>query len=729
MSQHQIIKSAELVIAPSGAERDVRTVLHTLPQAKGWVFGLFTLEYKEELGRERVAHILNSHLEHLAADLAQEANVVRRFEQTLSRVNRDLSKAAQELNLVLDRFHVVIGVLSKGQIFLSGIGNLKALFLHKTAERRYVIYELDSQFNDGATASEPRSWDKPLVAVLDGEIHPGDIFYLATPVSKLALSLNELQDILVTLPPAGALQRIRQYLPATEHYGALAFQAQEEDKGGLVKTNPINSLQDLEHTKDRTASVLGDQQPDLVNSFKEMTKKFTQKLSSPGAQNFQATLKRALALLIKALGAAGAVFAAGFVKLKALLSNLRTNRGSGRNLRRGIGGPKDPESSASSRRLGGRLANLSRLQKGALAGFFLVVIVFGIIIFTNLGDSKNGKNQDDFEAQVQAIEDKILTAEASLIYQNSDEASQTLSEAATALEALPRETNEQKAEADRLAEKLAELQARIRGVTLVEPSELADIRGLEANASILSATGTVSGVIAMTDNLNTYKLDALNRAWVKQETVNGPISRIESSTTEGGNVLLVDATQQLARVDLTGLTLSPITSGTNGMASVEDITIYNSYLYALTGTGQQIVKMAAQAPNYDAGTPWITARDSDLTTARGLIIDSDVYVLLANDVVKFTSGREQSWQPATIDPPLSQPIDIWTSAESAYLYILDPAEKRIVVLNKDTGGVKAQYVADEFAGAVGMIVDEPTSKIIMVTATQALEFTPQHLLK
>ncbi|HRH32218.1 MAG TPA: hypothetical protein PLK06_02745, partial [bacterium] len=218
MSQHLVIKSADLVIPPNRGERDVRTVLHTLPHSKGWVFGLFTLEHKDESERERVAHILRSHLEHLAADLAEDTNVVRRFEQGLSRVNRDLTRAAKDSNLNIDRFDTVIGVLSRGQIFLSGIGKLKAIFLHKTAERRYVIYELDAQFQDG----EQNTWDKPLVAVLDGELHPGDIFYLATPISHQILSMNELQDILVTLPPAGALQRIRQYLPTTDHFGGIA---------------------------------------------------------------------------------------------------------------------------------------------------------------------------------------------------------------------------------------------------------------------------------------------------------------------------------------------------------------------------------------------------------------------------------------------------------------------------------------------------------------------------
>ena len=304
-----------------------------------------------------------------------------------------------------------------------------------------------------------------------------------------------------------------------------------------------------------------------------------------------------------------------------------------------------------------------------------------------------------------------------------------MEEAATALEALPKDTPEQISQATRLAKDLSVLQAKIRGITIVTPTELADLREIDASASLLTATGTVNGIIAIGDNLGVYKLDSTGRAWQAQATVNGPMSRIKSSTTAGNDVIAVDATQQLGRVDLTALTFNPVTSGTNGMASVEDITTYNDNLYALTGASQQIVKMRPQVPNYEGGTAWITARTTDITTARALAIDSNVYVLLTNGIVKFTSGREQDWQIGVVDPPLTQPIDLWTSAESTFLYILDPAEKRVLVLLKETGEVKAQYVSDAFLGAVGFVVDETTSKIIVITSTQALEFTPQHLIK
>lgn len=724
VNQNLIIKSADLVIAPAKSEHDVRTMLHTLPQGKGWVFGLMDLEHKDDIGRERVAHILSSHLEHLAADLAQDVNAVRRFEQGLSRINRDLSRAAKDLSLKIEKFQGVVGVVSKNQIFLSGLGELRALFLHKTAERRYVIYELDAQFHDG----EERTWEKPFLAVLDGELHPGDIFYLASRVSHNIINMNELQDVLVTLPPAGALQRIQQYLPPTEPYAAVAFHAMEEDKTGVIrKANPIGSLKELAGTKERTATVLGDQQPDLVSTVKELGNSLSKKLASPGTRGALTTLKRGLKILVSVGAKVAAVVATGLSKLGQMIGDALSKHRTSRALKRGTGHSRTTRATSAMSGAGKFIRDLSAPRKLGLLSFLLIMVILGGVLFLNNGASDKQKAQEAFASSVTGIEEKILAAEASLIYKNNAEAQRHFDEAAVALEALPKETPEQMSEADRLAEQLTTLQAKIRGLTLVQPTLLANFRTLESSASLVNATGTVNGIVALGDNLSVYTLAKGANAWSNLQATHGPLSRIVSSTTSGEDALVIDSTQQLGRADISALTLNPIASGTNNMASVEDITVYNDSLYALTAKSQQIVKMRAQGETYEAGTPWITARTTDLSTARAVAIDANVYVLLANDIVKFTSGREQTWPHGPIDPPLSQPTDLWTAFESKYLYILEPAEKRILVLDKEAGSVRAQYVAEEFGQAVSFIVEEAAQHISVVTPTAAYEFTPTHL--
>ncbi len=719
------IKAAELVILPRIGEQpgrpqehDVRTVLHALPHGKGHVFGLLSIEHKEELTRERFAHILESHLEHLAADLADDVNPARRFEQALARINRDLGKAAKQAALPLHRFRAVIGIVVRGQIFLSGFGELQAIFLHKTADRRFVIYELDQQFED----KEEHTWDKPFTAVLDGELHTSDALYIATRVAHHVIGLQELQDILVTLPPAGALERIQQFLPTTETYGGLIFRAAEEEViSGVIKSNPIGSLNELANTHARTANVLGDNQPDLAASLKHGVEQLRKKLASPGTRGGGAVAKKILSFVVQGLSAVAGIVLAVAKKLGQAIHQLWVNRRTRSAMMHGVGRRRGRQE-----RMAGDRWRPSRRSLAGL-GIMVVVLLIGGLIMR--GGPGKQKSDDAYTNDVSSIEGYILAAEASLIYKNNEEAQRNLDNAIAALELLPRDSAEQVAEAERIAEELETLSAKIHGITLLTPTVVGDLRKTDATANLLAVSNTTNGIQAISDSLGVYKLDTSSGSWIKLDVTSGPLSRVTHAVGAGDSLLALDTTEQLARVNLTTKTLSPIASGTNGMASVDDIFIYNDSLYALTSMDQQIVKMRPQAEAFEGGTPWISARASDLSTARAIAIDADVYVLLANKIIKYTSGREATWAPAVLNPPLSNPLDLWTSFESKYLYVLDPSEMRVVVIEKASGSIVAQFVADKFAQAVGFVVEEGTKKITVVTTTEALEFTPQFLVQ
>ncbi len=721
MAQAQTpIKSAELVVLPENNEAlgrseglDVRTFLHTLPQGKGSVFGLITIEHKDELARERIIHIVQSHLEHLAADLADEANPARRFEQALARINRDLGKTARQMQMAFERLRAVVGIVVKGQIFISGIGTLQAIFLHKTAENRFVIYELDAQFED----REERTWDKPFTAVLDGELHPNDVLYVATPVTHSILGIHELQDILVTLPPAGALERVQQFLPTTEPYGAVCFRAFEPDISGVTKANPIGSLNELSHTQSRTATVLGDHQPDFIGNIKEAANKLRKKLRSPGARGVVVVAKKIAGVIIHGLALIFTGLLSGLKFIGQKIQDIVQARRSRMSLKKGVG----------HRSRTGKTNFPFSWRALALVGVLVIALVIVVIILPNGG----GQNKTDevFAQNVEGIEGYILAAQASLIYNNTEEAQRNLDDALSTLETMPQDTAEHLNAIALLEAELAALAAEINGITLIKPTLVGDLRQTETTANILSVTGTTRGLVSVTDTLGVYRLDLATAAWLKDELTNGPLARVTNTVATSENILALDTTEQLARANFTTKTFNLITSGTPGMASVEDIFIYNETLYALTALDQQIVKMRAQGENYEAGTPWITARSHDLSTARALAVDSDIYILLADTVTRFTSGRESTWAPASISPALTNPTDLWTTFESKYLYILDPAETRVIVIEKETGAITAQYVAEEFAGAVGFAIDENTKKITIVTSTEAWEFTPQHLVK
>ena len=103
------------------------------------------------------------------------------------------------------------------------------------------------------------------------------------------------------------------------------------------------------------------------------------------------------------------------------------------------------------------------------------------------------------------------------------------------------------------------------------------------------------------------------------------MSGVKSAAGEGTNIVFIDGSKRLGRVDTVLNTLKAITSGVDGMASADDVVSYNNALYVLSAAAQQVVKMRAQGDGYEAGTTWISARSSDLTGARAIAIDGSMF--------------------------------------------------------------------------------------------------------
>lgn len=718
MPQPFAIKAAEHATpAKAGATLLVTPFMAPVENGKATVFGLCAITDARPEVTAIITQILRGHLEQAAQTMGGETNIPRRFETVLAEMNASLFEAANEFGIKLNHFEAVVGVLTGTQLFISGLGNLLAIFLHQTTDRRFVVYELNEQFRTDTEAA----WDKPFITVLDGELQPGDIFYVATRTPNGSIAQGELQDILITLPPQGALERIVQFLPHDQQYGALCFHVAPDVKSGPPKSmDPIASLTELGLTKSNTADLLGEQGTNITATIKRLANSLTAELAAPGARGYKAMAKRTLRTIVQVLAAllvglveAGKILGRLIIKL---VHKLRKQDGASEfDLRQKIAQPIT------------KLRSLPRSSKLLIVGIAAVVVVLtgSVFFMTHAGASK--KQEEVFVAAASRVAEKTTAAEASLIYNDTNQAHNLLTEAATLLETLPADSRSHQDQINKLQAGLTVALGKIRHVEVVTPVAVAEITDGKNLAALSLAGTTLYGISA--DN-QLYRINELTHAAENQSATTGTIGAVITAITEGANMLFVDGNKQLGRADVTTKSLNPITSGTNGMASVEDITLYNDALYALTAASQQIVKMRVQGTNYEGGTSWITDRASDLTQAKALAIDGNLWVLTGNDVVRFKSGREVPWTHDALDPALSQAVDIWTSLESPYLYILTKDEGgRVVVYNKETGKLVTQYETPELGNVVSFVVREAEKQIVFTTSTKIWSFAASHLLK
>ncbi len=685
-----ILKSAKI---ESVSDRDpvlLFTFLEELDKGAVRPFGLVKLTGRQNPARVRLVKLIESALQDFCSNLEPNANIPRRFEKFMEQMRATILDGVLDgAGIPLSDFHAVFGVVYNTNVLLAGVGKLTTLFMHKTAKERYVLYHLDQYFDD----REELSWKDILQSVLDGELHPGDVFYVGTRVPVNTISVDELQEILVTLPPAGAIERIKQYLGAATCYGAIAFQTKDPGVKQPKKENPLSSIEGLSSTQEATTRILGEQSPDLTSIVNTLRKPIMQQLSSAGHSGFKSTVKRTLMILVHILSLV-AIFTLKVLKTLFALSKKIIKPGSR---------PRTAMARASerARTLYHDVRALPRPAK--LASVFLAMLAICVIIAISLAN-QSAKKKERFlvtETVLAKIDEKRNSAEASLIYGNTAQAKTLVGEAVALFDTIQEQERYQE-EITSLKTSIDALAMKINGVTPVEATLLAGGQNItaltEAGGAIYATTGTAP-----------TRLEAGALTPLGSTLAESP----RQMTGEGGNVL---ALLSSGLVRISGNLATPVVSGITAANQSVAIQLYNDTLYALNPGAQQIVKMRTQGTQYEGGTNWIIDRTTDLKLARDFAIDGDVYILNPNGVVRFRSGREQTFALATVEPSLADAREIWTSATSTSLYILDPSQKRILVFTKE-GALLAQYQNAELATAVSMVIDEPNRKILFANPT------------
>lgn len=111
----------------------------------------------------------------------------------------------------------------------------------------------------------------------------------------------------------------------------------------------------------------------------------------------------------------------------------------------------------------------------------------------------------------------------------------------------------------------------------------------------------------------------------------------------------------------------------------------------------------------------------DLSRTQAMAIDGAVWLLEENgEIFKFVRGKAEPFTVKNLDKAFSSPARIATDADTNNLYILDPKNKRIVVLGKD-GDYQTQYVAEILKNVLDMDVREKDKKIFVLAKNKVWE--------
>lgn len=149
-----------------------------------------------------------------------------------------------------------------------------------------------------------------------------------------------------------------------------------------------------------------------------------------------------------------------------------------------------------------------------------------------------------------------------------------------------------------------------------------------------------------------------------------------------------------------------------------------SNLYLLAKGDNEIYKHRLVVSGYAKGEKWIkNSGETNIQNPISLAIDGSIY-LLQNDgndtILLFNKGVKKEFASPSLLVPLKKASKIMTSETMDNLYILDPENKRVVVMAKN-GKLIGQFVSDKFDNLIDLAVNPNEKEIYVLNKTSVYE--------
>jgi hypothetical protein len=158
-----------------------------------------------------------------------------------------------------------------------------------------------------------------------------------------------------------------------------------------------------------------------------------------------------------------------------------------------------------------------------------------------------------------------------------------------------------------------------------------------------------------------------------------------------GRFMALESGGNLAEYDPTGGLRSLIVRDSQTWRKVMVVSSFQGNLYAMDTQQNRIYKYEPTAKGYEsAPIEWLKTA-VDLTNMVDMAIDGDIYLLgLDGRISRFRAGLAATYAMPELDTPMTNPASIFNSPDTKSLYVVDPANKRIVQLGKE-GGFQRQF--------------------------------------
>lgn len=710
-----------------------------LRQRYGRLFGVLELD-SLQASHLRFLHVIIEELEKAYYPQNQPHGpvgpIAAHFESTLKQLNTRFERLAAHDGVPTesDRFTFIIGVLKDQQLVFTHRGNARVLLLHAEEGRTPRLHDIIA-----LSEKENKREERFFTSVLDGQLSGHDRVLMTTDALVDYLSPRALEELLATHAARPAAERLETLLDeAPQHlcFPVLILELESEHPAQKKSAASVEKLLKTEYT---TEQILA---PSFGHDLKSIGKTITTRARSlfaaraePREEARAATriseerLKQVGSLLwrwtqhifkflFRVFVTAAVLFGRGV--RWAILMTMSMRKGSG-------------DTTPSLEALRSRVRALPWKSRASLiAGVALVVLAIGSLTVIGV-ERALARREDAFQALVKTVEEKKAQVEVNLIYRDEDAARKLLQEVETLIATMPENRAHRREKKRELIESMYALHARVnRSVNVEKPEQFIDLtlfgprdRALDLRSMVFQK----NAVYVYGNDPLLFKVNLENRQAVSFEMPRTNIGPIATAIpNEKGTIVLIDSENRLTELNPDARTLQPIDIVFGGDApTIRTGAIYNGRLYLVDGKNQQIYRHNTLPTGFTKGTPWLK-QSINLADAQDLIIDGTLWLLFTDgSVTHLVQGNRRPFTPETMEPALTRAAKIRTTFESPYLALLDPQEKRVVILRKNDGKLMMQYTSPAFTDLRDLIVDEEHKVMYLLNGTSIDRIPLEHL--
>ncbi len=700
-------------------------------QAKGIFFVLFEIEggtpdYSEELDRA-VEEVKHAYYESVSTPEVA-------LEQALDAIN----KQSVHLTRPYAKLHSIVGVLVHNAIIFAFHGTPLIILYYKNREGRYLELDLVQQntTDSQVTNSNPVLFTQ----IIQGKITPGDVIFIGSSKSLSATKGEQLRQLITTRSPkesAMLIERGLRGLPSSTSYGGLILSLSKSSPtvNPLTKyrSAPQGSAASLQHffsTEQKTNETLtsslgrhlGNKLQSKISTLQSTNEPYDteetnyippharvrQEYTLPRTQRSVKARTTSKKILLGA-SYAGAGILRGATEVVHFIFNIvntikncfivLTNYRNRRHFvldgwHRTWRGYKE------------HFWQLPLFTK-ALFGISLILIVIFITSIIHIRRNQQRANeQKAVEETFRFVGDKLDSAESSLIYNNTTNALDEISQAEVALLKMSCDTPNRAETCSNLKERITTLSLKARNITSIEPQIVTTFSATTETPSLVKINTLLLSYSSNTSTIFTYNL-LTKESGTLLTTSTGFIAAAVPKENDYALFLATDGTllsfnpkDKTFKPQLFALPSSPAGH------TISSLTVYNRRLYSLDAATGQLYRHETIRGGFGPGREWI--KDSSLDT-RGSVdvtIDGDIFILNPNGTLKkFTNGLAQNFTLQTTDPLLTSARRISTYTDLTYLYVLDTTGKRLLIYDK-IGKLTKQIMSPQFSEPSDMIIDE-----------------------